>query len=63
MIWFIAPIFFLAGLALGYRLPGVLAWWRNYRYRHSFKPVELRPYYPPAEATKTKHADARQATP
>ncbi len=62
MIWYVALIFFVAGIALGYRLPAVLAWWRNYRYRHSFKPIALRPYYP-AEAAKAKHADDGQAAP
>ncbi|MHB9118812.1 MAG: hypothetical protein ACYC2R_11140 [Burkholderiales bacterium] len=62
MTWFIALLSLVAGIALGYRLPAVLAWWRNYRYRHSFKPSALRPYYP-AEAAKTKHSDDGTAAP
>lgn len=46
MTWLIALLSLAAGLALGYRLPALQAWWRSYRERRNFKPVALRPYRP-----------------
>ncbi len=45
------------GLLIGYQLPVFLAWWRDYRYRKTFKLSLLRPFHPgqqPASADTDK---------
>lgn len=53
MTWLIALLSLAVGIALGYRLPALQAWWRRYRERRNFKPVALRPYRP-AAASRSK---------
>lgn len=62
MIWSVALISLIAGVAIGYRLPATLAWWRRYRYRQSFKPIALRPYRP-ATAENSGRVDAGHLAP
>lgn len=56
MSWLIVALSLVAGIALGYRLPAVLACWQRYRVRQSFKPVVLRPYRPAPAARSDREA-------
>jgi len=55
----ISAIFFLClGLLIGYQLPVLLNWWRDYRYRKTFKFSVLRPTH---HARRTPTADSDEA--
>jgi hypothetical protein len=58
MTWLIALLSLAVGIALGYRLPALRAWWRRYRERRNFKPVALRPYRPAAASRSDRGPSA-----
>lgn len=46
MIWLVALVSLAVGIVIGCRLRGVLALWRSFRYRQTFRPTMLQPCHP-----------------